>query len=102
MHRHTNVCAILTPCRKQSEKQRKTQKRNRRKKTRRQGSPAHAATLNDARRPACCEDCYSVRSTRIGSVDAARCAGRKQATSAAARRTHPTTANAETSSALTP
>ena len=47
MHRHTNGRSILTACRKQSEKQQKAQK-----KTRRKGSPAHAATLNDARRSA--------------------------------------------------
>jgi hypothetical protein len=97
MHRHTNGCSIPTACRKQSEKQQKAQK-----ETMRRGSPAHAATLNDARSWRAMKTCYSVRSTCIGSVDAARCAGTKQATRAVASRTHPTTAKAETSSALTP
>ena len=97
MHRHTNGCSIPTACRRQSEKQQKAQK-----KTIRKGSPGHAATLNDAHSWRALKTCYSVRSTCMGSVDAARCAGTKQATSAVASSTHPTTAKAETSNALTP
>ena len=100
MHRHANGSAILTVRREQSEK------RSRREKTRRKGSPAHAATVNDRAVNAAVgtrhETCYSVRNTRIGSVEAARCAGTKQASTAAASSTHPTAEKAERSSALTP
>src|SRR3954452_695401 len=96
MYGHANGGAMLTVRGKRCEEQYEPE---------REGLPAHAATLNDCAGNALLGrawTCYSVRSTRIGSVEAARWAGRKQASRAAPSSTHPTAENAERSSALTP